>query len=336
MRGEENGIMEEFYRVVQVQRDRYLVRNDHEELYCVLTGGLRYRDEFPVVGDYVDITVNPYGDSLIRSIRPRRTVFCRPDRGGHADGFVKTMQVEPLIANMDYVFIITSLNHDFSVNRIARYAAVTAAGGATPVAVLTKADLCPNVSEMEEKAASLSRDLQVVSISAYTGYGLERLRTYFTPGTTIALLGSSGAGKSTLINTLAGREIMRTGEIRGEDSKGRHTTTHRELVELDGVFLIDTPGLRELGVIDAEAGIAGTFADIAELISRCAFSDCTHRNEPGCAVRGALEDGTLSPERWNTYSRLEKENSWSKIRKNEMMMNVAMERRKLNQARKKR
>ena len=129
---------------------------------------------------------------------------------------------------------------------------------------------------------------------------------------------------------------MRTGEIRGEDSKGRHTPTHREMIELDGVFLIDTPGLRELGLIDAEAGIAGTFADIAELISRCAFSDCTHRNEPGCAVRRALEDGTLSPERWKTYSRLEKENAWSKARKNEMMMNAAMERRKLNQARKKR
>ena len=328
--------MEDTYRIVQVHRDRYLARNEREELYCVLTGSLRYRDEYPVVGDYVEITVNPYGDSLIRSIRPRRTVFCRPDRGGHADGFVKTMQVQPLVANMDYVFIITSLNHDFSVNRIARYAAMASAGGATPVAVLTKADLCPNVGEMEEKASSLSRELQAVSISAYTGYGLERLRPYFTPGTTIALLGSSGAGKSTLINTLAGREIMRTGEIRGEDSKGRHTTTHREMIELDGTFLIDTPGLRELGMIDAEEGIDGTFADIAELISRCAFSDCTHRNEPGCAVRKALEDGTLSPERWETYSRLEKENSWSKIRKNEMMMNAAMERRKLNQARKKR
>ena len=320
--------MEEAYRVIQVHRDRYLVRKEKEELFCVLTGNLRYRNEFPVVGDYVGIKVNPYGDSLIQSIRPRRTVFCRPDRGGHADGFVKTMQIQPLIANMDYVFILTSLNRDFSINRIARYAAVTSAGGATPVAVLTKADLCPNVKEMEEKAASLSRDLQTVSISAYTGYGLERLRTYFSPGVTIALLGSSGAGKSTLINTLAGREIMRTGGIREEDSKGRHTTTHRELIELDGTFLIDTPGLRELGMIDAEEGIAGTFSDIAEWISQCAFSDCTHRTEPGCAVRKALEDGSLSPERWKTYCRLEKENSWSKTRKNEMMMNIAMERRK--------
>ena len=327
--------MNNTYRVVQVHRDRYLVRNNGEEYYCVLTGSLRYRDEFPVVGDYTEITVNPYGDSLIRTILPRRTVFCRPDRGGHADGFVKTLQIQPLIANIDYVFIITSLNHDFSLNRIARYAAMTTAGGAVPVAVLTKADLCLDAEEMEAKAASLSKDLEAVAISSYTGYGLERLRAYFRPGVTIALLGSSGAGKSTLINTLAGKEIMRTGGIREEDSKGRHTTTHRELIELDGVSFIDTPGLRELGMIDAEEGLAGTFADIAELVSRCAFSDCTHRNEPGCAVREALEDGTLDAKRWETYSRLEKENSWSKRKKNEMMMNIAMNKRKMNRTMKK-
>ena len=318
------------YRIVLAHRDRYLVRNEEEELYCVLTGSLRYREEYPVVGDYVEITVNPYGDSLIQKILPRRTAFFRPDRGGHADGFVKTMQVQPLIANIDYVFIITSLNHDFSMNRIARYAAMAVSGGAKPVAVLTKADLCPDTEEKAEMVASLSGDLQVIAISSYTGYGLERLQAYFRPGVTIALLGSSGAGKSTLINTLAGREIMRTGGIREEDSKGRHTTTHRELIELDGVSFIDTPGLRELGMIDAEEGIAGTFSDIAELISQCAFSDCTHRNEPGCAIRQAMENGTLDPERWKMYSRLEKENRWSRIRKNEKMMNIAMERRKMN------
>ena len=328
--------MEQIYRVVLVHKDRYLVRSGDEELCCVLAGSLRYRDVFPVVGDYVEITANPYGDSLIREILPRKTIFCRPDRGGHADAFVKTMQVQPLIANIDYVFIITSLNRDFSLGRIARYASMTTAGGAIPVAVLTKADICPNVDEMEAEAAALSERLQVVSVSSYTGFGLERLYAYFVPGTTIALLGSSGAGKSTLINTLAGHEIMRVGEIREEDSKGRHTTTHREMIELNGVYLIDTPGLRELGMIDAEEGIADTFSDITELISQCAFSDCTHRTEPGCAVRRALQDGTLLPERWEMYSRLAQENNWSKTRKNEQMMNIAIERRKLNQARKKR
>ena len=321
--------MNQPYRVILVHRDRYLVRKEEQERFCILAGNLRYRDEYPVVGDEVEITENPYGDSLIQAIRPRRTVFCRPDRGGHADGFVKTLQVQPLIANMDYVFIITSLNQDFSVSRIARYAAMTVAGGATPVAVLTKADLCANAEEMEAKAAALSREIRAVTISSRTGYGLERLREYFTPGVTIALLGSSGAGKSTLINTLAGRELMRTGEVREEDSKGRHTTTHREMIELDGVYLIDTPGLRELGMMDAEEGIAGTFSDIAELVSQCAFSDCTHRNEPGCAVRQALENGSLAPERWKMFSRLEEENSWSRIRKNEKMMHIAMNRRKI-------
>lgn len=322
------------YRVVLVHRDRYLVRNEAREIYCVLAGSLRYREECPVVGDYVEITENPCGDSLIRSILPRRTAFWRPDRGGHADGFAKTIQVQPMVANIDYVFIITSLNHDFSVGRIARYAAMAAAGGAVPVAVLTKADLCPNPEEMEAEAAALSESLQAVAISAHTGYGLERLRAYFRPGVTIALLGSSGAGKSTLINTLAGQELMRTGSVREEDSKGRHTTTHRELIELNGVSLIDTPGLRELGMISAEDGLAGTFADIEDLISQCAFSDCTHRSEPGCAVRQALADGSLQPGRWEMYSRLEKENKWSKRKKNEKMMNIAMERRKTNRPRK--
>ena len=321
--------MDKTYRVVLVHRERYLVRNADEEYYCTLAGNLRYRDEFPVVGDYTEITVNPYGDSLIRAILTRKSAFYRPDRGGHAEGFVKTMQVQPLIANIDYVFIITALNHDFNLNRIARYAAMAASGGAVPVAVLTKADLCPDVAGMEKQVAELSSDLQVISISSYTGYGLERLKAYFRPGVTIALLGSSGAGKSTLINTLAGSEIMRTGGIREDDSKGRHTTTHREMIELDGVFLIDTPGLRELGMIDAEEGIAETFADIADLISQCAFSDCTHRSEPRCAVRRALEDGSLTPERWETYSKLARENQWSKIRKNEMMMHIAMNRRKM-------
>ena len=144
------------YRIAAVHRDRYLVRNENGELYCTMTGNMRYRDEYPVVGDYVEITYNPYGDSLIRSILPRRTVFCRPDRRGHADGFAKTISVQPLVANIDYVFIITSLNYNFSVNRIARYAAMAVSGGAKPVAVLTKADLCPDAEAMEKEVAALS------------------------------------------------------------------------------------------------------------------------------------------------------------------------------------
>lgn len=328
--------MDENYRVVLVQKDRYLVRNADEELYCVLAGSLRYQDEFPVVGDYVEIIPNPYGDSLIRAILPRKTVFCRPDRSGHADGFVKTMKVQPLVANIDYVFIITSLNNDFSLNRIMRYATMATAGGAIPVAVLTKADVCPDAEALEAQAATLSESIKVVSVSAYTGFGMERLKAYIKPGATVALLGSSGAGKSTLVNTLAGREILRVGAIREKDSKGRHTTTQRQLIELDGASFIDTPGLRELGMIEAGEGIADTFSDIAELIGQCAFSNCTHRTEPGCAIRRALENGTLSPERWELYAQLEKENRWSMDRKNEQMVSIALRRRELNRSRKKR
>ena len=328
--------MDENYRVILVQKDRYLARNADEELYCVLAGSLRYQDEFPVVGDYVEVISNPYGDSLIRAILPRKTVFCRPDRGGHADGFVKNVKVQPLVANIDYVFIITSLNNDFSVNRIARYAAMTTAGGAIPVAVLTKADACPDVEALEAKAAALSESIKVVSVSAYTGYGMEKLRSYIKPGATIALLGSSGAGKSTLVNTLAGQDILRVGAIREKDFKGRHTTTQRQLIEIDGVSFIDTPGLRELGMIDAGEGIADTFSDIAELTGQCAFSNCTHRTEPGCAIRRALEDGTLSLERWEMYARLEKENRWSMDRKNERMVSITLRRRELNHSGKKR
>lgn len=328
--------MNEAYRVILVQKDRYLVRRADEELYCVLAGSLRYQDEFPVVGDYVEVIPNPYGDSLIRAILPRKTVFCRPDRGGHADGFVKTMKVQPLVANIDYVFIITSLNSDFSVNRIARYAAMAAAGGAVPVAILTKADTCPDVEALEAQAAALSDNIKVVSVSACTGFGMDKLNACFKPGATIALLGSSGAGKSTLVNTLAGRNILRVGTIREKDSKGRHTTTQRQLIELDGVSFIDTPGLRELGMIDAGEGIADTFSDIAELTGQCAFSNCSHRTEPGCAIRRALEDGTLSPERWEMYARLEKENRWSMDRKHDQMVSIALRRRELNHSSKKR
>ena len=165
---------------------------------------------------------------------------------------------------------------------------------------------------------------------------MEKLRTYIKPGATIALLGSSGAGKSTLVNTLAGRDILRVGAIREKDSKGRHTTTQRQLVVIDGVSFVDTPGLRELGMIDAEEGIADTFSDVAELVGQCAFSNCTHRTEPGCAIRRALENSMLSPERWEMFARLEKENRWSMDRKNEQMVSIALRRRELNRSRKKR
>lgn len=238
-----------------------------------------------------------------------------------------------MVANFDYVFIITSLNQDFSVNRIARYASITESGGGTPVAILTKADLCDQVEEYVAQVWQINDSMDIIPVSSYTGEGLDRIRKYFKEGVTIALLGSSGAGKSTLINTLAGKEIMKVNEIKEEDSKGRHTTTHRRMIELDGVSLIDTPGMREIGVCDVEEGINRTFEDIAELVCQCRFSDCTHEGEPGCAVQKAIKDGLLDRERWEMYLRLQLESGWAKEKKQQKMVEISKKRKELKKKR---
>ncbi len=310
-------------RIVSIQRDIFYVKNKEMEYAAHLAGKVRETGDIPVVGDWVQFTVDAYGSARIQEIEPRKSYFVRPDRSGHGDGYVKTMKEQPVIANYDYVFIITSLNHNFNLNRIARYAAITTAGGGIPVAILTKADLVDDVAEYIEKVRTINQTMDVIAVSSYTGEGLDQIRQYFLPGNTIALLGSSGAGKSTLVNTLAGAEIMHVSEIRGSDSKGRHTTTHRQMIELDGVYLIDTPGMRELGMCDVEEAVDSTFEDIAELVSSCRFSDCGHKSEPGCAVKTALESGELSEERWRMYCNLQKESAWAKGLKHEKMVGIA-------------
>ena len=323
-------------RVISVQRESYLVRTEKcekTEYMAHLNGNLREAEQFPIVGDYVQVLVDDYDSALIVAIEERRSYFARPDRGGHSDGFVKTMKEQPVVANFDYVFIITSLNQDFSVNRIARYASITESGGGTPVAILTKADLCDQVEEYVAQVRQINDSMDIIPVSSYTGEGLDRIRKYFKEGVTIALLGSSGAGKSTLINTLAGKEIMKVNEIREEDSKGRHTTTHRRMIELDGVSLIDTPGMREIGVCDVEEGINRTFEDIAELVCQCRFSDCTHEGELGCAVQKAIKDGLLDRERWEMYLRLQLESGWAKEKKQQKMVEISKKRKELKKKR---
>jgi ribosome biogenesis GTPase len=214
-----------------------------------------------------------------------------------------------MVANCDYVFIVTSLNHDFSFNRIARYVSTVLQTDAIPVVILTKSDLCDGPDGFADRVRELSDKVRVHAVSAIHGTGMDALKEYLTPGVTIALVGSSGAGKSTLVNTLAGKDIMRTSGIRESDSKGRHTTTSRKLFVLDHqVTVIDTPGMRELGMDQAQDGIDNTFDDIAELSTRCRFSDCRHESEPGCAIRKAIEEGILTQERYELYKSLHKEN----------------------------
>ena len=291
-------------RICEVQKNRYTIKFMGRELPAVLIRDFydKEADKLPVVGDYVTFRYNPDGDSRILSVCERKSFLQRPDQS-------KTGVMQYMVANVDYCFIVTSLNDDYSYNRIARYASVALQGGAIPVAILTKADLCNNVGRYVSEVETISDKIRVHAISALYDIGMDELKEYLTPGTTICLMGSSGAGKSTLLNSLTGEETMKTSAIRESDSKGRHTTTYRQLIELEnGVSIIDTPGMREIGMALTEESLDNIFSDILELESRCKFSDCRHDTEPGCAIKKALEDGSLSRERFMLYKNLGSEN----------------------------
>ena len=291
-------------RVTAVHRERYALVCEHGEVFGRLKSSEYYDrsgESFPTTGDFVLIDYNAAGDSRILATLPRKSFFSRhdptPGRGEQA-----------VAANFDYVFILQSLNHDLNVRRMERYLTQAWQSGAVPVVVLTKADLVEDAQEAIQMIEDVAVGVDVFAVSARTGEGLKALESYLKPGKTLVLLGSSGVGKSSLVNALAGKEIMTTGEIREDDSKGRHTTTHRQLITLEsGVMIIDTPGMRQLGMWDVSEGLGETFADVEALLGHCRFSDCRHESEPGCAIRTALESGELSVKRWESYRSLRSE-----------------------------
>ena len=301
-------------RISEVRKNSYKVRFWGEDLPAKLKGSFYESDaeNLPVVGDYVTFQHNPIGESVILSVCERQSFLQRPNQA-------KTGVMQYMVANADYTFIVTSLNEDYSYNRIARYASAVIQGGSIPVVILTKSDLCSNVWPYISEVETISDKIRVHAISSLYDIGMEDLKEYFAPGKTICLLGSSGAGKSTLLNALAGEEIMKTKEVRSYDSTGRHTTTHRQLIELEnGVSIIDTPGMREIGMANMEEGIDNTFSDIIELEKCCRFSDCKHETEPGCAIKAAIESGELSMERYILFKNLGAENTRNYAKKKEI------------------
>ncbi|MEG6521940.1 ribosome small subunit-dependent GTPase A [Desulfotomaculum sp. 1211_IL3151] len=291
-------------RICSQYKDLYKAVTPQGEVFAEVSGRFRYGasrlSDYPAVGDFVmlDRSMDEGGNAIIHQVLTRKSSFERK-----AVGMEQETQV--VAANIDTVFLCMALNQDYNLRRLERYLSIAWDSRALPVVVLTKADLCPNLEEKMAEVSSVAIGVDVLVTSAMSGDGYGSIRSYVQPGKTVALIGSSGVGKSTLINRLAGEELLQTNDIR-KDDKGRHTTTRRELLVLqDGGIVIDTPGMRELGLENAD--LARAFSDIDRLAEQCKFRDCSHRSEPGCAIQRAIQQGTITRERLDSYLKLKKE-----------------------------
>ena len=328
-------------RVTAEHRERYELAGEQGAFFGKLKSaeyfGENAVETFPTVGDFVLVDYNETGDSRIVRTLPRTSVFERPDPS------YGRQRPQAVAANFDHVFIVLSLNRDFNEKKLARYLTLSWQSGAHPVIVLTKLDLHEEGWEqMIMDAENAAFGVPVCPVSSLTGEGLDALQAFLQPGKTAALLGSSGAGKSSLINALAGETLMKTGAVREEDARGRHTTTHRQMLRLPGgALVIDTPGMRELGMWDVTEGLGDAFGDVTRLAEDCRFSDCQHESEPGCAVRAAIERGELPEIRLIQYRKLKKEarysddpNAYIRQRTEERKRRMVEEHKKANYKRK--
>nr|WP_319801535.1 ribosome small subunit-dependent GTPase A [Mesobacillus jeotgali] len=293
-------------RVALEHKHSYRVWLEDGEYLCTLAGKLTFdangREDLPAVGDWVSVQTSP-GEmrGLIKGILPRKSKFSRK-----AAGQITEEQI--VAANVDTVFIVNSLNDDLNLRRIERYLLLAWESGSNPVIILSKADLVTDLKAKMDLVSTVAIGVPVIAVSVLEGTGIQELQPYLAPGQTVALIGSSGVGKSSLVNYFTGFEKQLVQDIRESDDKGKHTTTHREMVLLPGgAILIDTPGMREIQLWTSEDGIAESFADIEKYAESCKFRDCSHNNEPGCAVWSAIYEGILDENRLASYKKLQKE-----------------------------
>lgn len=310
-------------RVLSQEKGFYRIITGKGEKLAEISGKFRFQitasSEYPAVGDFVMVNWNESGKSaIIESLLPRKSAFIRKAAG-------EAQQEQVVAANIDIVFLCMALNNDFNLRRLERYISIAWDSGAMPVVVLTKSDLCDNLENKLSEVSSVAFGVDVLVTTATEENGYKELLPFISEGKTIAFIGSSGVGKSTLINRLLDKEHLKTNGIRNDD-KGRHTTTRRELfLLLSGGMVIDTPGMRELGMWDNNTGIERTFKDIEELASQCKFRNCTHTNEPGCAIQKALETGELQMGRWQSYQRLKAENDYIEDKESYMIAKAKRE-----------
>lgn len=300
-------------RVTAEHRGAYVVAADGYDGPAEISGRLRHdamgREGFPAVGDWVSIDAAadaaPMGQPRIHAVLPRSSAFSRRAAGSREEAQV-------IAANIDVAFVVSPVDRQFNLRRIERFLAAAWNSGAAPAIVLTKADIAPDPEAYSDKLADIAIGVPVYMTSTETGRGMEDLRAATAPGRTAVFIGGSGAGKSSLVNCLLGEEGMAVSAVSAGLDRGRHTTTHRQLLRLpNGALVIDTPGLRELQFWGGDGGSDQTFSDIAALADRCRFRDCTHEAEPGCAIRAALSDGGLDEGRWRSWLKLRKEEAYA-------------------------